>query len=243
MSTLVKVLTALILSLTLCSCQMDFITSGERGNGNVVTVNRVLEGNFDSVEASEGLDIIINQNNDQTITVEADENLHDLILTEIKGNTLKIHCKKNIGRATSKKVFVSLPDIKKLESNSGADVWSMGVIKANTLHLKTSSGADIEVEVETTDLYLETSSGSDIEVSGKTTNVTAHASSGSDIDAAQLEAINASAEATSGADITVYSSEKIDIRSNSGGDVSYRGNPAIVQKQGKSLNLNLNFKD
>lgn len=235
MSTLVKILTALILSLTLCSCQFDFITAGERGNGNVVTTERTPEGTFDSVEASEGLDIIINQGTELSITVEADENLHDLILTDIKGNTLKVHCKSNIGRATSKKIFVSMPAVKKLESNSGADLWSMGVIKAEDLHLKTSSGADIRLDVEATDLVLESSSGSDIEVSGTATNIMAHASSGSDINAGQLQALNAKAEATSGADITVNSSEKIDIRTNSGGDVSYRGNPAIVQKQGSSM--------
>lgn len=236
MSTLVKVLTTLILSLTLCSCQFDFISSGEHGNGNVVTADRVIEGSFDSVEASEGLDIIINQGTEQKITVEADENLHDLILTELLGNTLKVHCKNNIGRATSKKIFVSIPEVRKLESTSGADVWSMGVIKGNSLHLKTSSGADIQAEVEVTDVLLETSSGSDIDVSGKATNVTAHASSGSDIDAGLLEAVNARAEASSGADITVNSSEKIDIKTSSGGDVSYRGNPAIVQKQGELMN-------
>ncbi|WP_410528198.1 hypothetical protein [Robertkochia flava] len=32
--------------------------------------------------------------------------------------------------------------------------------------------------------------------------------------------------------MTVNSSDKIEIKTNSGGDVSYRGNPAIVQKNG-----------
>lgn len=232
MSTLVKIITTLILSLTLCSCQFDFISTGEKGNGNVVSMERTADQKFTAVEASEGLDVIINQEDTFGISVEADENLHDNILTEVKGNTLKVHCGKSIGRAMSKKIFVSMPEVTKLESNSGADLWSMGVIKGKSIHLKTSSGADIQVEVDATDVVLETSSGSDIEVRGNATNVMAHASSGSDIDAGALNAVNAVAEATSGADITVNSSEKIEIKTNSGGDVSYRGNPAIVQKKG-----------
>ena len=232
MSTLIKILTGLILSLALSSCQFDFIGTGEQGNGNVITVDRTIDPNFDAVEASEGLDVIINQDNATAISVEADENLQDLILTEVRGNTLKVHCKKSIGRATARKVFITMPVIKKLESNSGADIWSMGVIKGDVIHLKTSSGADLQVEIEATDVVLESSSGSDLEVRGKATNVSAHASSGSDINAAALDALNAMAEASSGADISVSSTEKIEIKTSSGGDVSYRGNPAIVQKKG-----------
>ena len=241
MSTLVKIITALIMSLTMCSCQFDFIATGEQGNGNVVTLDRLEGQRFNSIEASEGLDVIVDQNAEFQVSVEADENLQDLILTEVRGTTLKIHCKKSIGRATSKKVFVSLPEVTKLESNSGADIWSMGVIKASNIHLKTSSGADIEVEVEAEEVILETSSGSDIDVKGTATTVRAHASSGSDINASELIASNAMAEASSGADITVNSKDQVDIRTSSGGNVNYRGNPAIVQKQGS--NLDKLFKD
>ncbi|WP_224490722.1 head GIN domain-containing protein [Robertkochia flava] len=187
MSTLVKIIASLILSMTLFSCQFDFIGPGEKGNGNVVSTNRSVASDFNAVEASEGLDVIINQDNTHSVSVEADENLQDLILTEVKGNTLKVHCRSAIGRATSKKVFVSMPEIKKLEGNSGADLWSMGVLKSDAIHLKTSSGADIQVEVEAQDVFLESSSGSDLEVRGKATNVSAHASSGSDINAGGLD--------------------------------------------------------
>ncbi|MBL7473663.1 head GIN domain-containing protein [Robertkochia sediminum] len=234
MSTLIKFITAFILSLTLCSCQFGFIGTGEKGNGNVVTEDRNIEGSFNAIEASEGLDVIVHQDNELRVSVEADENLQDLIITEIKGNTLKVHCEKAIGWASAKKVFVSMPDVAKLESNSGAELWSTGVIKASTLHLRTSSGADIRVEVESDDIVLESSSGSDLDVRGMTTNLTAHASSGSDIDASGLTALNAKAEASSGADIKVNATDKIDVRTNSGGDVHYIGNPAIVQKKGST---------
>lgn len=232
MTTLIKFITAFLLSLTLCSCQFGFIGTGEKGNGNVVTEDRAIQGSFNAIEASEGLDVIVLQDNELHVSVEADENLQDLIITETMGNTLKVHCKKAIGWASAKKVFVSMPEVAKLESNSGADIWSTGVIKTNTIHLKTSSGADIRVEVESDEVVLESSSGSDIDVKGSTTTLMAHASSGSDIDASGLTALNAQAEASSGADIKVNASDKIDVRTNSGGDVHYIGNPAIVQKKG-----------
>lgn len=232
MSTLIKFITAFILSLTLCSCQFNFMGPGEKGNGNVVTEDRAIQGPFNSIEASEGLDVIVHQDNDYHVSVEADENLQALILTEVNNNTLKVHCKKSIGWASAKKIFISMPEIARLESNSGADLWSTGVIKGNSLHLKSSSGADIRVEAETEEIVLESSSGSDLHVTGHTNDLFAHASSGSDIDASGLEAKNAQAEANSGADISVNASDKIDVRTGSGGDVHYIGNPAIVQKKG-----------
>lgn len=232
MSTLVKILAALILSIALTSCQFDFIGSGERGNGNVVSADRNVEGSFNSVDASEGLDVIVAQGDVARVSVEADENLHELILTEVKGNTLKVHCKKAVGRATAKKIFVTMPDIKRLESSSGADLWTTGVIRGEAVSLSASSGADLQAEVEVTNLELNTSSGADIEVSGSANSVMADASSGSDINAGALKAVEARAEASSGADVTVNSTDKIEIHTSSGGDVHYRGNPAIVQKSG-----------
>jgi hypothetical protein len=235
MTALIKFIIATVLSLTLFSCNFDVnFNSGVKGNGEVITEERTINETFTSIKASEGLDVYLTQSNNESITVKADENLHELILTEVKDGVLKIHTKQNIGKASSKRVNVSFKDISGIISTSGSDVYSTNIINAEKLSLKTSSGSDMKLDVNTVVLDCDSSSGSDLRLSGKTKKLIAEASSGSDIKAADLMAESSEVKASSGADITVNTSKELTAKASSGGDVKYYGNPEKVDKNGSS---------
>ncbi|KAB1067393.1 DUF2807 domain-containing protein [Tamlana haliotis] len=233
MSTLIKIIVSTILSLMLLSCNFD-IQSGPSGNGNITTENRPVTASFSIIEASEGLDVYLTQNDQTAISVETDENLQDLISTEITDGVLKIHRKENFGKASSKKIKVSFKNISKIIASSGSDVYGTNTISAETLELKTSSGSDMELDVNTNQLSCTSSSGSDLRVSGKTINLQAKSSSGSEIKAADLFAEATEAKASSGSDITVNTSKSLVAKASSGGDVKYYGNPERVEKSDNS---------
>ncbi|ULC59121.1 DUF2807 domain-containing protein [Flaviramulus sp. BrNp1-15] len=235
MTTLIKFIVATVLSLLLVSCNFDLnLNPGVRGNGDVITQERTVNESFSTIEATEGLDVYLTQSNNTSIVVEADENLHDLILTEIENGVLKIHTKQNIGNATSKKVKVSFKDISSIVSTSGSDVFSTNTITAENLNLKSTSGSDMKLDVNTSVLNCKSTSGSDLRLSGKTSKLIAEATSGSDIKAADLIAESSEVRATSGADITINTSKELTARATSGGDIRYYGNPETVDKSDSS---------
>ncbi|WJJ97790.1 head GIN domain-containing protein [Algibacter luteus] len=235
MTTLIKFIVATVLSLMLLSCNFDMnLNSGVRGNGNVITTDRNISASFTSLKATEGLDVYLTQSNTESISVEADENLHDLILTEVEDGVLRIHTKENIGRASSKRVNVSFKDISSITSTSGSDVYSTNTITAERLDLKSTSGSDMTLDVNTSILNCKSTSGSDLRLSGKTIKLYAEATSGSDIKAADLSAESSEVKATSGADITVNTSKALTARATSGGDIRYYGNPETVDKSDSS---------
>lgn len=235
MTTLIKFIVATVLSLMLLSCNFDMnLNSGVRGNGNVITTDRNISASFTSIKATEGLDVYLTQSNTESISVEADENLHDLILTEVEDGVLRIHTKENIGRASSKRVNVSFKDISSITSTSGSDVYSTNTITAERLDLKSTSGSDMTLDVNTSILNCKSTSGSDLRLSGKTIKLYAEATSGSDIKAADLSAESSEVKATSGADITVNTSKALTARATSGGDIRYYGNPETVDKSDSS---------
>ena len=235
MTTLIKFIVATVLSLTLFSCNFDMnLNSGVRGNGEVVTEDRTINESFSAIKATEGLNVYLTQSDNESISVEADENLQELILTEVEDGVLKIHTKENIGRATSKKVHISFKDISSITSTSGSDVHSTNTINAERLDLKSTSGSDMKLDVNTSVLNCKSTSGSDLRISGKTIKLVAEATSGSDIKAADLMAESSEVKATSGADITVNTSKELTARATSGGDVEYYGNPEKVDKSDSS---------
>ncbi len=231
MTTLSKIIVTTLLSLLLFSCNFDMnFGVGVSGNGNVRIQDRALNESFNAIEASHGLDVFLTQGNDEGIVVEADENLLQLIKTEVKNNVLHIYAEKNIGQATSKKIMVNFKGISKVSSSSGSDVVATNTITSDYLELNTSSGSDMKLTINTQNLNCNASSGSDLLLSGKTDKLTANASSGSDIRAADLIAQASHVSANSGADITVNTSKKLVANANSGGDIRYYGNPEIVNK-------------
>lgn len=235
MSTLVRIVVTSILSIIMLSCDFSLnIGTGIDGNKKVVTQDRNISNNFESIKVSQGLDLYITQSNDVSLSVEADENLHDIIMTDVENGTLRIYTTENIRRAASKKINLSIDNISAIKATSSSDVFSTNTIKTNSLELNSTSGADITLDVKTETLNCYSTSSSDIRVSGTTKSLFAEATSGSDIKASDLIAETSKVKATSGADISVNTSKELTARATSGGDIRYSGNPEKVDKSDNS---------
>lgn len=225
-------------ALFLSACNLN-INTGENGNGKVVTEEREVTADFTEVRGSAGLEVYLIQGNENKIVVEADENLLQYIETDIEGGKLHVTTSENIGNSKAKKVYVTFKELNVVEASSGADVTGNSVIKSQSLTLKSSSGADLEVEVFAQELTAKSSSGADLKISGKVSSLNADASSGSELDAKQLLVINCSAEASSGAEVTVNVQEKLETNVSSGGNINYYGNPISVNSnESHSGNVN-----
>lgn len=221
----------IIASLIFTSCNFNF---GKKGNGNVITQNRSISENFSEVKASAGLDVYLTQGNENKISVETDENLQEYIKTEINGGRLHITTTENIGWSKAKKVYVTFIELNIIEATSGSNLVGNSVIKSENLKLKSTSGADMKLEVFSKEVTASTSSGSDMDLSGKASTLIAKASSGSELNAKELLVINCTADASSGSEIKVTVKEKLDAKASSGADVNYYGNPTSVNSNNSS---------
>lgn len=228
MTTLIRIIVTSILSLLMLSCVNINWSTGVKGNGNVVMETREVTESFSKIKATEGLSVYLTQDNKEAITVEADENLQELILTEIKDGVLKIHCKEQIGKASSKKINVNFKSITNLTSTSGSSIYGTNTIASEKLVLKSNSGSSMKVKVNANDLTCDASSGSSLKVSGETISLTAEASSGSNIKAGDLKAESSEVSASSGANLTVNTSKALIAKASSGGGVKYYGNPEMI---------------
>jgi hypothetical protein len=233
MKTLIKLSTVLLLLVTTTSCFMDGL-AGIRGNGEVVSEDRSISSNFSEIKVQQGIEVYLTQGNSTEIKVEADENIIDILRTEVKNNELKIYFDKNVYKATSRKVYVTTNNISKISTSSGALVKTENTIETSTLQLDSSSGSSIKVYVNADEVSSSSSSGAGIDIYGKSKEFSASASSGSSIDADKLETINATAKVSSGASIDVNVTGKLTAKASSGGDIDYEGNPTEVNKDTSS---------
>lgn len=233
MKSLIKLTTFLLLLVTTTSCFMDGLT-GIKGNGEVVSEDRTISSNFNEIKVQQGIQVYITQGNSTELKVEADENIIDILRTEVKNNKLNIYFDKNVYKASSRKVYLTTSDISKIETSSGASVKTENTIETTILELDSSSGSAIKMYVNADEISSSSSSGATINIYGKSKEFSAMASSGSSIDADKLETINATAKVSSGANIDLNVSGKLIAKASSGGDIDYEGNPTEVNKDTSS---------
>ncbi len=237
MTTLVRIAIAFLVSIFLSSCGFDIqigdFGTGKKGNGNIVTENRTITDEFTKVSASEGLQVYVTQAADFKIDVEADENIIDLIATDITNGKLRIHARENIGNAT-KKIYVSLPKITALAGSSGSHLSTKNTINTNNLRVDGSSGAILDLEITASEIDIAASSGANLNVSGTTDEAEVAVSSGGNINAKDLQTNYCNAEASSGGNVKIMVSKSLTADASSGGNISYSGNPTVEKKKSLS---------
>lgn len=227
MTTLVKMTVSAMLTLLFLSCNL---MPGVTGNGDVQTQEREVSSSFIGIHTSNGLDVILTQADIESVKVQADENLHDIITTEVENGVLKISTTKNIGSAKSKKVMVSFKDLETIKSTSGSDLRANGTLIFNTIDIEATSGCDVNLSIEAENLSGSATSGADLKLEGTATTINLKATSGADINTKNLSSKNAVVSVTSGADIKVNATQSIELSATSGGDIRYYGNPKNVIK-------------
>ena len=220
-----------ILSIVFSSCWL--LGPSKKGNGNVTEQVRQVD-EFDEIKVSRGINVYITQGIPAKVVVIADNNLHEVIRTEVVGDVLKIYVDENIRWAKEKRVMVTIEKLSGVETSSGSNVWSQGQIRSDNLELKASSGANQTMEVDAKFLIVDCSSGANIKLSGLAKEVELEASSGANLKGQDLKADRCKMRASSGGNVSSIVVEKLDATASSGGNIVYWGEPTSTEIQQSS---------
>ncbi len=203
------------------------------GSGNVVTEERDI-GDFTGLKVSSGIDVVIRQGKEISLKLEADDNLHEVIITEVDGNTLKIYTRKNIRKARSKKVFLVYEDLNTIRISSAGDVTGENTLHTDTLDIDLSSAGDLNLEVQAEKINCDISSSGDARLSGSTEVLVASLSSAGDLHAYELNTKKTEVSCSSAGDARVYATEEFNLRSSSAGSIYYKGDGRVVNSHTSS---------
>jgi len=203
------------------------------GNGDVVRKERQT-GDFTGLRVSTGIDVYLSQGDNESITVEADENLHEYILIEIKNNTLHIYTDANIRSADRKRVYVTMNEIRSVSTSSAGDVIGETPVRIDELRLSASSAGDIKLEIYADKVETDISSSGDVTLNGEADFLEADLSSAGDLNAYNLIVREADVSVSSAGNADINVTERLTAKASSAGDVNYKGNPEYVDAHSSS---------
>jgi hypothetical protein len=228
-----KYLTLIVLSLAITGCVNCQTRKTVYGNKNVVKKERTA-GNFTGVTTSSAIDVLLTQGEANSLVVEADENLHEYILTEVKDGTLHIYTDANIREAEMKRVHITMKEINYIGTTSAGDVIGITPVRADELKVSASSAGDIKLEVYAKSLDANGSSAGDITLSGEVDILEANMSSAGDLNAYNLKVKEADVSASSSGDADIWVTDRLRARASSAGDINYKGDPKNVDAHSSS---------
>ncbi|MCX6253122.1 MAG: DUF2807 domain-containing protein [Bacteroidia bacterium] len=228
-----RFLTVAIVILGISACTQGQIRRTVYGNNKVVTKERNAE-HFTGIRVSTGIDVYLKQGDNEAISVEADENLHEYILTEVRDGVLNVYTEVNIREAERKRVYVTMKEVNSVRTSSAGDVFGETPVKSDRLELSASSAGDIKLEVHAKDIEVDISSSGDITLKGDADMLEADLSSAGDLNAFDLKVREADVSVSSAGDADINVSERITARASSAGDVNYMGDPKYVDAHSSS---------
>lgn len=223
----------LILSLTLLAftaqtTQAQWSNRKVEGNGKMTTQSRTVP-DYDEVSLEGFMDVELVSGTEGALKVEAEENLHEYIVTEVNDGQLEISVKRGINLELSDnatiKVIVPFKDLEQVSLTGSGDIYSSEVIKTENFTTSLTGSGDIKLPLMVKNAKATVTGSGDIELTGSATDFACKVTGSGDINAFDLKCEHVLATVVGSGDIKVYATEALQANIPGAGDIQYRGNP------------------
>lgn len=216
-----------ILMLSLSACTINMVT----GSGKLTTQTRSVSG-FNSVLFSGLGDVTITQGQTEGLTIEAEDNIMPVIVTEVRGGQLYIGFERqnwqDIVRPTRTiKFTLSVKSLNSLEI-SGVGSLNADSLRADNMTIKVGGAGGVKIgDLEATTLTTIMSGAGNVDISGKVNTLDATLSGVGNFACGDLQANTAKVNVTGAGGATVWATANLDVSITGAGSVSYYGKPTI----------------
>jgi hypothetical protein len=255
------IICAVTLALVTLACQIsssgvNIGISGIRGSGNVIEEERLVSG-ITSVRVANQGDLFIEIGAEESLVIEAEDNLLEYIESDVRGGELVLETRNGVNLRNDKPIRYHLvvQELDTISVSSSGDVeapaleadWfrinvsssgnvDVDAIDAKRLDVNVSSSGDVtigELQAESLDVNI-TSSGSLTILDGGVEEQDIRISSSGDYDARRLQSQVADVGISSSGNATVLVSEELYASLSSSGDLYYIGDPTVDARQSSS---------
>lgn len=204
-----------------------------KGNGDLTTETRNV-GSYDNIAISGFFDVELVKGEEGKITIDAESNFLEYIITEVKNDKLIIKIKNNKYLKTNKKLLITVPftAISAASLSGSGDLYSKEVITANEFDIKLSGSGDINLQVDTQSVSVALSGSGDISVEGTTQNAALAMTGSGDIDAFKLISKNTKALLSGSGTINAHCNQgDFNAKVSGSGDIYYAGTPSKIDSK------------
>ncbi|MCH8317274.1 MAG: DUF2807 domain-containing protein [Bacteroidetes bacterium] len=197
-----------------------------KGNGNIIKQERRVPA-FDVIEIHDAFEVYLSQGYKEKVTIVTDENLLEIVVTEVKDNILVISNKQKIIRSKSTKLYITFKELNKIDILGAVTLKGDSKFKFDVLKLMVSGAATINLDLVANKLVSDLSGGTEIKLSGNVSIVNMNISGAANLSALNLITDNFKIYISGAGNAKINVNKQLDVSISGAGNVKYKGNPLI----------------
>ncbi len=220
-----SVLLVLACALLVAACDTDVRT----GSGRLESRSFDLSG-FTELEAGGGFEVEVTAGSGYEVVVEADDNLFDVLVVELRGSRLVLRVDPGTSvRNGEIRARVVAPDLSLIRVSGASRVEAFEFSSRVAREIRVSGASSFEGSLNATELSLEVSGASRVILSGAADRLDLEASGASDVAATEFDAAVARVRLSGASSARVTVLERIERASLSGASSLVYGGGAVVE--------------
>jgi hypothetical protein len=220
---------------------------GINGNGEVVSQIVTIQ-EFTGIHLEIDADVYFTLGDNQTITIEGQQNIIDNIKFEVRNGVWKIDYDKNVKRHDDVKIYITMSLLDEISLSGTGNIFCNSEFTGSDLEINITGTGDIYINesLEYDDLNIDingtgnidfigtflntevaiTGTG-DIYVEGTTENIRINSTGTGHFNGLDFESIDTQIVSTGSGDCTISVQDNLDVTISGTGDVFYKGHPNI----------------
>lgn len=225
MRSIIGVLAFLIISSTL---NAQIFSKKIKGNGTIKTETRKVS-NYDKISVAGSFDVKLIKGMEGSITVKADENLMEYIVTEVKNGNLKIRIKKDFNISTNKTILVTVPfeTINAISLAGSGDVYSEETIDSSDLKLSLAGSGNLNLNVSSKNLSSNIAGSGNMTLNGNSNEFNCSIAGSGNVNGYELKALVATVKIAGSGNVKINAVNEIQAKNVGSGNIYYSGNPSV----------------
>jgi hypothetical protein len=203
------------------ACSLDIVP----GSGTRITESRPVSG-VERVSLTCSGDVILTQGDEESLTVETDDNLMEYITTHVSDGTLTLGTKVGYSPMPTRLVFtLTVQDLDGLTATGSGDI-DAARFDADRLEVKTTGSGSIRVEaLSAEEIEVRVTGSGDVELAGQVDEQTVTLTGSGKYRAGDLRSSSATVKTTGSGGATLWVTESLNARITGSGSIEYYGSP------------------
>jgi len=216
------ILSAVVVMLLLSSCNLDCI----EGRGDLKTETRVMKS-FTKISSKMDAKIIITKDSVQSIRIEAQPNILQLLNTQVDGKWLYIDTEDCITDYKPITIYITTPSLEALEINGNGSAEGRGNFSTDKIELTINGSGSITISLNANEVSSDIKGSGNINLSGSARKSSMDIMGSGDINAQDMPAEAADVDIKGSGNCKVFAIGKLKVDIAGSGNVYYKGKPDI----------------
>ena len=200
-----------------------------KGTGEAVRKSLSVDA-FHGIHLEGSMDVVLTQGATQSVEVEAQQNLIELVETKVSNGIWEITT--SDGFTTNKNfiIHITVPVIDEVTVDGSGDVTSKGTFSSDAMSLAVAGSGNVTLAFNSKKADVSIAGSGDMVLSGTCADLHVAVAGSGDVDARALKAADATVDIAGSGDVTLDASQSLEASVAGSGDVNYKGHPASVKR-------------